>query len=261
MAAPETPLPANRRAQLAQVVRERGQATVTELAAAFDVSHDTVRRDLDYLASQGVLARTHGGAVTTNGLTTADMPFARRAATASGAKRRIGQAAREFASDHATLLFNGGTTTIQVAASLGGFRDLTLVTNNLRLPAVVPQEALREVYIIGGLYRAESQVTIGAVGFPGMKGIGVDTAFIGVGGISESGGLSTTNVAEARMMYEMIEAARRVVVVCDSRKFGRNAFVHIAGLEAVSALVTDEAPPGPLRDALAAAGVHVVVAS
>src|SRR5690349_15772831 len=113
-AAPSTDnaLPAQRRAALARQVRDRGHATVAELATAFAVSMDTIRRDLDYLADRGVLARTHGGAMRTDELATADTPFDNRTAVHRDAKEAIGAAAARLISDGETVLVNGGTTTL-----------------------------------------------------------------------------------------------------------------------------------------------------
>jgi DeoR/GlpR family transcriptional regulator of sugar metabolism len=251
-------LPARRRIELVRFVRERGQATVAELATSFSVSVDTIRRDLEYLAEHGLVARTHGGAVPAGDLATADTPFLSRMAVQRDAKEVIGVAAADFVSDGETVLVNGGTTTLAVVRALTGKRDLTLVTNNLRVPTEAPTEALRDLYVLGGVCRPASMVTIGPIGFPGTHGISADVAIIGVGGVSATGGLSTTNLPEAQMIRQMIESAARTIIVVDASKFGRNAFVHICNLGAVAVLVTDAPPPPDLADALALAGVDIV---
>jgi DeoR/GlpR family transcriptional regulator of sugar metabolism len=256
----DTALPGRRRALLTSFVDEHGQATVVELAESFGVSTDTVRRDLDWLAERGAIARTYGGAVTLSGLAATDSPFNDRTAVHLDAKRRIGAAAAERIADGETVLLNGGTTTLAVARALGGHRNLTIVTNNLRLPAEVPAASVRDVYLLGGNCRLKSNVTLGPVAFPGMEGVSADIAVIGVGGVSAKAGLSTTNLQEAQMMAQMIESALRTVVVADSSKFGRNAFAHIARLDAISALVTDAEPDAELAEVLASAGVELVLA-
>ncbi|MCA2229460.1 DeoR/GlpR family DNA-binding transcription regulator [Nonomuraea aurantiaca] len=254
----DTALPAKRRAELVRHVRERGHATVAELAARFAVSMDTVRRDLDHLAERQLIARTHGGAMRTDELATADVPFDSRAAVHHRAKQAIGIAAAQLISNGETLIVNGGTTTLAVVRALAGKRDLTVVTNNLRLPPEIPQDAVRDLYVIGGSCRISSNVTIGPVTFADTEGISADTTVIGVGGISAVGGLSTSNLQEAQMMRQMIDAGTRVVVVADSSKFGRSAFVHICGLDRVSVLVTDAPPPEDLAVALKDADVELV---
>jgi len=255
----DTALPAQRRAKLVEYVRGKGHATVAELAEDFAVSMDTIRRDLDLLAERRLLARTHGGAMRPEELATADTTFDSRAAVHHKAKEAIGAAAAKRISDGETLIINGGTTTLAVARSLSAVRDLTVVTNNLRLPAELPAEAVRDLYIIGGTCRIASNVTVGPIAFPGSEGISADTAVIGVGGVSSDAGLSTTNLPEAQMIRQMIDACGRVIVVADSSKFGRRAFVRICGLGRMSVLVTDAQPPEDLAAALTEAEVEVQV--
>ena len=191
---------------------------------------DTIRRDLDHLAERQLIARTHGGAMHTDELATADTPFDGRAAVYHPAKQAIGIAAARLIANGETLIVNGGTTTLAVARALTGKRDLTVVTNNLRLPAEIPQEAVRDLYINRGSCRIASNVTIGPVAFADTEGISADTAVIGVGGISTGGGLSTSNLHEAQMMRQMIDTGTRVIVVADSSKFGNSLFRGYRGL-------------------------------
>jgi DeoR/GlpR family transcriptional regulator of sugar metabolism len=257
---PDSPLPSRRRAELVRLVRSRGQVTVTELAALFDVSLDTIRRDLDLLAERGLLTRTHGGAVPLDALAMHDTPFAERLNAHKGAKTCIGRAAAALVGDGETLIVNGGSTTRAFAAELAGRRNLTIVTNNLSIPAVLSGDAVRDVYVLGGQYRPESQVTIGEVRFAPVSGISVDSAVIGVGGITARAGLSTTLLAEAVMIEAMIATASRTIVVVDASKFGHNAFAHIVPLSRVHLLVTDAEPGPELGAMLADAGVETLVA-
>jgi DeoR/GlpR family transcriptional regulator of sugar metabolism len=256
----DTALPAQRRARLIQLVRERGHASVAELADDFAVSMDTIRRDLDYLAERRLLARTHGGAMLPGELAAADTSFENRTAAHHSAKAGIGVAAARLITDGETVIVNGGTTTLAVARALTGRQNLTVVTNNLRLPAEVPAGVVRDLYVLGGTCRLASNVTVGPVAFPDSTGISADTAVIGVGGVSVESGLSGTNLAEAQMIRQMIDSCTRLIIVADSSKFGRSAFVHICPLARVSVLVTDEAPGGELAAALADADVEVVLA-
>ncbi|MBV9452327.1 MAG: DeoR/GlpR transcriptional regulator [Streptosporangiaceae bacterium] len=253
-------LPGRRRALLTAYVDDHGQATVTELADTFGVSADTVRRDLDWLAKHGAVSRTYGGAVAVAGLATADSSFSDRSSVHREEKQRIAAAAAQRIADGETVIINGGTTTLAVAAALRVRRDLTIVTNNLRVPPALPAGSVRDVYLLGGSCRLTSHVTIGPVAFPGTEGISADVAVIGVGGVSASAGLTTTNLSEAQMMAQMIESAQRTMVVVDSAKFGRNCFAHIVRLEVVDMLVTDRQPDDALTEALSSAGVEMVVA-
>jgi len=252
-------LPARRRSELLRAAKKRGAITVAELAEEFAVSLDTIRRDLDYLAGRGLLIRTHGGAVAVDGFLERDAPYTQRLNARAAEKARIGRAAAALINDGETLIVNGGSTARAFAAALGERRRLTIVTNNLGLPSEVPESVARSIYLLGGHVRQELQVTIGAVGFPQAGPITADTAILGVGGISIEG-LSTTMLEEAAMMAAMISAARRTVVIADAAKFGAAVFAHIAPLDRIDTIVTDEPPPPDLAAAVEAAGVVVIVA-
>jgi DeoR/GlpR family transcriptional regulator of sugar metabolism len=237
---PDYALPARRRGELLRVAKKRGAIMVAEIAAQFAVSADTIRRDLDYLAERGLIRRTHGGAVPLDDVTVRDMPVIQRLNALAAEKGRIGQKAATLIVDGETLLVYGGSTTRAFVAALGIRRGLTVVTNDLGIPAVLPSDTARAVYVLGGP-------------------INVDTAILGVGGISKTG-LSTTILEEAAMMISMVGAARRVIVLADSTKLNRSVFAHIVTLDQVNILVTDSAPPPDLAHTLAESGVEVILA-
>jgi DeoR/GlpR family transcriptional regulator of sugar metabolism len=222
------------------------------------VSPDTIRRDLDLLAGRGLLERTHGGAVPA-GLVTQDSPLEQRLTSHRPAKQRIARSAAALIRDGETLMVNGGSTTLAFAGELGSRRDVTIVTNNLLVPTAVPLGAVRDLYVLGGQYRFESQVTIGAVGFASVASISADTAVMGVGGITADG-LSTTLLVEAEMMRAMIGSASRTIVLADASKFGHSAFAQVVSLDRVAILVTDEPPPDELAQALAESRVETILA-
>lgn len=252
-------LPARRRSELLKVAKTRGSITVTEIAQEFAVSTDTIRRDLDYLSSRGLLMRTHGGAVPVDGFMDRDTPVAIRVNARAMEKARIAKAAAALIVDGETLIINGGSTTRAFVGELGSLRNLTIVTNSLGVPAAVLPNTTRGVYLLGGHIRQELQVTIGAVGFADAGPISADTAIIGVGGVSASG-FSTTMLEESTMITAMMESARRVIVLADAAKFGATVLAHISPLERVHVLVTDAPPPPDLMTALSEAEVEVILA-
>jgi DeoR family fructose operon transcriptional repressor len=253
-------LPGSRQRRLVDFIREKGHVTVAELTAMFGVSRDTIRRDLQVLERHGLLTRTHGGALAGDGLVARQTRFQARVAAQTGAKRSIGRAAAGLIRDGETLILNGGTTMCAFAAELGKLRDLTIVTNNLMLPQVVAPHALRSIYVLGGAYWESAQITIGAVKIFGSARISVDTAVIGVTGVDKTG-LSISRLEESQAAAEMMDAARRVIILADSAKFGVNAFAHVADFSRVQYLVTEAAPPPEIAEALAQAGVALIVAA
>ncbi len=256
-------LPARRREDLLEIVHTSGQATVVELAERFDVSADTIRRDIDYLVDQGLLARTHGGAVPPSSRATADTPLGRRMQLRPEVKTAIGHTAARLIADDETVIVNGGTTTLAFAAALTARRGLTVVTNSLVLPPSLPSDAIRDVYLIGGEVRMTSMTTVGPVRFPGSTGSGShaisgDVAVIGVGGISVRNGLSTSNLPDAQMMRDMIGGASRLIVVADHTKIDHNAFAQICPLDRIDQLVCDIDPEHPVAAAVIKSGGELI---
>jgi DeoR family fructose operon transcriptional repressor len=255
-------LPAGRKAQLAAYVAEAGQVTVGELAERFGVSIDTVRRDLDQLSADGVLVRTYGGAVSLSTAFRTDSAVDQRLALLEEEKEQIAVLAAELVQDGSTIMINGGTTTLALARNLRQHRDLTVATNNLLVPGALPPTAIRDVYIFGGAVRTLTLTTIGPVSFRANSGaeldISCDLALIGVGAVSADAGYTTSNLAEAAMMQEMISRAARVAILADSSKFGRRLFAQVSELGSADYLITDSMPPSDLREALAANGVELI---
>lgn len=251
-------LPAVRQNRLLDLLRDRGQVTVAELVLLLDVSRDTVRRDLDLMEQRGLLVRTHGGAIRKDRMVRVDTTLGLRMDAHADAKRRIGQAAAALVRDSETLILNGGSSTCAFAAALGVRRNLTIVTNNLRLPPVTPDAAVRAVYVLGGTFWAVSQVTIGPIGLPGISGFSADTAVIGVTGLSASG-LSMGRLEEATETAGMIDVAKRTIVLADQSKFNVSAFANVAAFDRIEHLVTDAPPPPDIAAALERADVQVLI--
>lgn len=257
-------LPAGRKAELAAYVTETGEVTVAQLADRFDVSADTIRRDLDQLDADGVLVRTHGGAV---GLGTAPRPNTEldvRMRMQTQAKERIGARAAALVRDGQAIIVNAGTTTLALIRALGERRDLTVATNSLRGATELVPSAYRDLYVFGGSVRITDQATLGPVRLPAWThqpevDIRCDLALIGVGAVSADVGYSTSNLVEASMMGDMMDRADRVAVLADSSKFSRRLFAQIAELGRADYLVTDAPPPADLRGALDEAGVEVLL--
>lgn len=254
-------LPAGRKADLAAYVAEVGQVTVGDLAEHFDVSIDTVRRDLDQLHRQGALVRTHGGAVSAMDGALRDRGLDVRLRMQVEEKERIARLAAELVDDGAVIMLNAGTTTLAVAHALRHHHDLTIATNNLRIPAEIAPSAFRDLYVFGGAVRTITQATTGpvtltlATGGPEVD-IRCDLALIAVGAV-DSSGYSTTNLGDATMMAEMIARADRTAILADSTKLGRRLFAQVAPLDGVDYLITDAAPEGDLLAELTQAGVTI----
>lgn len=263
VATPEKRLPAGRKADLAAYVADAGEVTVAKLASHFQVSTDTIRRDLDRLDADGLLIRTHGGAVSLAASNRPDTELEVRLHVQTAAKETIGRLAASLVDDGSVIMLNGGTTTLALARHLRKHRHLTIATNNLRIPAEIAPTAFRDLYMFGGSVRAITQTTTGPVvlrASPGGHDIEVqaDIAFIGVGAVSVDGGYTTSNLGDAAMMSAMMERSSRVAILADSAKFERTLFAQVGALSAADYLVCETPPSTALLAALRRSKVEVI---
>ncbi|WP_019201305.1 DeoR/GlpR family DNA-binding transcription regulator [Tsukamurella sp. 1534] len=250
-----------RQRAIGDLVTGRGRASVTELAERFEVTPETVRRDLDALERLGGVRRVHGGVVAAGVLAGAEPGIGEREVTNAEAKRAIGTAARgHLPPAGGSILFDAGTTTIAAARELPGAMHLTAITNSVPVAAALSGREGVELRMIGGRVRGLTQAAVGADTVAEIGRLRADVAFIGANGISAGRGLSTPDPDEAAVKTALIGAADFVVLLADAAKFDRESLVAFAGLDAVDVLVTDAEPIGPLAAALADNGVDVVIA-
>lgn len=253
--------PEERQQAIAALVMSRGRASVTELAEAYEVTTETVRRDLAVLDRAGVVRRVHGGAVPARALHVVESGVAERDSTRADHKDAIARAAMEFFPiSGASVLFDAGTTTARVAAMLTQEHELTVVTNSVPIAARVATSPSVSLQLLGGRVRGLTQAAVGEQVLRVLDTLRVDIAFIGTNGITTSHGLSTPDTEEAAVKRAMVRCANYVVVVSDSSKIGREEFVSFAALSEVDALITDNEIADDARAALTEHGLEVVIA-
>lgn len=232
----------------------QGSVSVSELTETLGASPATVRRDLRLLEEQKLLSRSHGGAVG-NGVLY-ELPVRYRGGRHAEAKSRIGDAAAERIAGAETVGLTGGTTTTQVALRLRA-RTLTVVTNAVNIASeLVISETIRLV-VTGGVARPASYELIGPLAERALEGLNLDLIFLGADGVNASG-VTTHDEIEAQTDRKMVERAARVIVVCDSSKFGRSALSSICTLAEIDELITDVDAPATELEALRSAGVEVI---
>ncbi|WP_420383095.1 DeoR/GlpR family DNA-binding transcription regulator [Novosphingobium sp.] len=246
---------AARRAAILSAVRRAGEANVAALSAQFDVTPQTIRRDLNHLADRNLIARVHGGAELGSGI--ANARYDERRGMAAGAKARIGAAAAALVPEGASLFINIGTTTEAVARHLAAHKNLLVVTNNLNVvDCLIGHEGIA-VIAVGGHVRVGDRAVIGALADQFIDNFRVDLALIGTSGLTIEGDLVDFDADEVLVARRIIRQAKTVILVADSTKIGRAAPIRIAGADAIDHLVTDRVTSSELRFALAGHGVLV----
>jgi DeoR family transcriptional regulator, aga operon transcriptional repressor len=232
-----------------------GSVSVTDVAADLDVSAATIRRDLELLESQRLLARTHGGAVAHGVLY--ELPLRYKSARNQQQKLRIAKEAAARVADGTAVGLTGGTTTTEVARALADRQRITVVTNALNIASELAVRPNLKLVVTGGVARSESYELVGPLAEQSLADLNLDVVFIGVDGIDPDAGLTTHHEVEAGTNRSLLERAHRVVVVADSTKIGRVAFARICPLSAVTEMITDAGADGETLRRIADAGVRV----
>jgi DeoR family transcriptional regulator, aga operon transcriptional repressor len=239
-----------------------GKIDVEQSAEHFGVSAATVRRDLDYLADQQLLSRTHGGAVPNT--TSYDLPLRYKATSRGDAKARIAQRAVEMLWPGCTLSLNGGTTTVEVARAIPGAAALhngvTVVTNALNIATELTVRPFIKIVVCGGVARPQSYELVGAMASDTLSQLTPDICFLGAKGLDPVAGVTTSDEGEAAINRVMVTQAKRTVVVVDASKLGHVDFSRICRVSEVDAVLTDQSADGDLVDRLRQAGVDVILA-
>jgi DeoR family fructose operon transcriptional repressor len=255
-------LAVTRKIEIGKYVNAVGEATVIELASKFEVSLDTIRRDLTELESEHILTKTHGGAVRIH-FVPSDSNIDLRLKVQTDAKEIIGALAASLIPNDSVIMVNAGTTALAFAKHLQNHRGLTVATNNLLIPRELPLSTYRALHIFGGTFSVSSNASIGSVGFYNNRekeffDIQADWGIFSVGAVSLTKGFTISNMPEATMLRDMIRHCSKVVILADSTKFQRELFVKVADLAEATYLVTDASPPTNFTSALKSASVRVI---
>ena len=237
--------------------RGAGRVEVSGLAELFEVSPETVRRDLSALEGLGVLRRTHGGAVPVERVRF-EPGVAERMAAMSEEKRRIAEAALRYLPERGAVLLDAGTTTGALAEAMPPGLELAVVTNCLPIASTLATRPSLEVMVAGGRVREKTLAAVGDLTGRFLDGFVPDVAFIGTNGVSVRHGLTTPDAAEAAAKRAMIRNARRVVLLADHTKVGQEYFVRFAEIGEVDVFVTDGGLDDGTAGELELAGLEVV---
>ncbi|AMW35007.1 DeoR/GlpR transcriptional regulator [Haematospirillum jordaniae] len=244
-----------RQQEIMDAARESGRVLVDDLASRFQVTPQTIRRDLNELCERGMLARVHGGAVLASGIE--NVGYETRRVIAADEKNEIGRLCASEIPHNASLFMNIGTTTEAVARALLGHRNLLVITNNLNVANTLTQNPSCEIIVAGGLLRRSDGGLVGEATAEFVKKFKVDYAVIGASAMDEDGALLDYDYREVRVAQAIIENARQVFLVADRTKLSRSAPVRIAHISQVSALFTDEVTSPRLSQVCTQGGVKV----
>ena len=246
-----------RRRQIASLTAVEGRVNVTELSERFEVTAETIRRDLAVLDREGIVHRVHGGAVASQSFQTAELTLDTRQRSASGAKAAIARAALDFLPQGGGSIFLDAGTTINAFAELIGQQypqaQFNIVSNSLPIALSLAGNGVPDVQLLGGTVRAITQAVVGDTALRTIALMRADVAFIGTNALTLDHGLSTADSQEAAIKSAFVTNAHKVL--------GNDYLVSFASAADIDVVITDAAAPDSFVEALREREIEVVLAS
>jgi DeoR/GlpR family transcriptional regulator of sugar metabolism len=252
-------LSAERKRLILESAGRDGRVVATELSRRFNVSEDTIRRDLRELAADGLLHRVHGGALPLP-KPPVSVSYASRAGQSPEAKAAIAQAAAALVRSGQLIAIDGGTTPLEVLRYFPADLRATVVTHSLPVLDALATRPGIELIAVGGRVFGEALVTVGPVTVDAYRALRPDLCFFGVAGIDVEAGVTALNQDEALVKKAMIEGAAQVVAVAAANKLGTAGPFAVAPVGRVSHLVTDRSADEDLLRRFREAGLEVITA-
>jgi DeoR family fructose operon transcriptional repressor len=246
-----------RQQEILQLARAQGRVDVAGLAEAFELTAETIRRDLTTLERAGVLRRVHGGAIPVERIGF-EPALAARDAVLTAEKERIAKAALAELPDEGGIILDAGTTTARLAQALPADRELTVVVNSPAIAAIVGPRPNLNVLLLGGRVRGKTLATVDDWALRPLADVYVDVAFMGTNGCSVERGLTTPDPAEAAVKRAMMRAARRSVLLADHTKIGNDYLARFGTLADIDLIITDTGLNDDLVFEMEGEGVRVV---
>ena len=230
-----------RQQEILVLVQQQGFVAIETLAQNFNVTPQTIRRDINTLCDQQLLTRYHGGAGLSSSVE--NVEYTTRQVMNLEEKRRIAELTAKQIPDRASIFINIGTTTEEVAKALQNHSGLRIITNNLNVAVILRSNPSFEIIIAGGAVRPRDGGITGEATIGFIRQFRVDFGIIGISSIDADGALLDFDYHEVRVAQAIMENSRQVYLVADQSKFERRSMVRLGSISQVDALFTDQPPP------------------
>jgi DeoR family fructose operon transcriptional repressor len=253
-------IPAQRRERIQEYLATHKIVRMDDLCTLLDTSEATVRRDLEWLEHQGIVERTHGGAILNQRLSL-EPEYLLRAQKHPEEKRLIGALAASLIEDNDVVFINSGTTTTQVIRHIRADAGITVFSNNVYAALELGEVGFKH-HLIGGEFQPHSNSVAGRFAIENLRQVYADKTILGVDGVSLKHGCTVPSNAEAEVIRLMIERTRgQIIIVADHSKWGVVSNYQVARIDEINKIVTDEALDSPACESLAAYSVECLVAA
>ncbi len=246
-----------RHEKILHILREDGKVKINSLSERLDVSGVTIRKDLKLLEDKNLLFRTHGGASSSNPYMN-ERTINEKELINSAEKQKIAKAAFKLIGDNDSIIIGSGTTVFELARILNPSKSLTIITPAVKVTLELCNHQNVEIVQLGGTIRQNSSSVAGSIPEKMLEEISSGILFIGVDGIDLDFGFSITNLSEASLNKEMINAAQVVAVLADSSKFGKRGLGKICDINQIQYLITDSNAPTGMIKAIKEKDIQVI---
>ncbi|WP_338751337.1 DeoR/GlpR family DNA-binding transcription regulator [Bacillus sp. FJAT-52991] len=245
-------LPEERKNKILKELNKTGKVKVVELVDQFNVSEETIRRDLMMLEEKGLLKRVYGGAIKIV-FEFEEPPFIHRTTVNQEAKVKIGQKAVELISDGDVIAIDVGTTMLELAKSIEKKKDITIITNSLPVSSALTESLNQErftgqILLLGGQVDPKHQSISGSLTEQMLNQFNIDKAFLSAGGVSTQNGVSNYHLHETFVSRKMVEVSKQVILLTDSSKMGVDTFGKVWPLEKIDVVVCEQPFPEEWND-------------
>jgi len=247
-----------RRTQILQIVRTSGRAKVNELTHLFNTSAVTIRNDLNELHQRGLVVRSHGGAMLSDGILR-EPPVLERLKEHSDEKQRIGARAAALINDGETIILDSGTTTLEIARHLKKKQGLHVITNGVNIAVELLDARDVQTFIIGGTVRGESASISGRFSEEMFDQFSADKLFLSGAGCDLEFGISGANLEETMVNRAMLRISREIILVADASKFSKRSMTRIAPFSEIDTVISDTGLSEEIQAKLSALGCNLIL--
>jgi DeoR/GlpR family transcriptional regulator of sugar metabolism len=229
-----------RRQKIVEFIQKDRKVYVANLSQLFDVTEETIRRDLEKLENENMLTRTYGGAVL-NQHTNEDLPFPTRKSINSELKQKIALKAAHLINNGTTIMMDTSTTCLELMPLLQDKKDLTIITNSIKIPHDFSNSDFN-IISTGGTLRAFSLALVGSVAHNTLQNYHVDMTIMSCKGLSLDNGIMESNEPESELKKTMVKQAEKVILLADHTKFNKTAFIKLFDFSYIDYIITDYEP-------------------
>lgn len=247
---------AERLNMMEQYILGRENASLEELCKQFDISMNTVRRDIAELLSRGTIKKVYGG-VSSN-LLNRPLGFSEREQKNSKAKQIIGKLAAQLVSNNSSIFLDSGSTTPNLLHYLGEKNGVTVITHSLTALYEASTRPNLNIIALGGVYAPSTSSFTGISTMDSLSRLSIQTIFIAATGVSIENGLTNSTYLEAEIKRSVVQRGNRVVLMADQSKFGHSAVISFCSFEQLYAIVTDHMPTAPYLEAIERYGIRLI---